>query len=141
MIVAEAEVQETDTTAGMIGKLKFKRSINFYIFRRGDKPIIPQRPKLFQRAPDAPTSSSDNNKWSTRIAAVASDDGQRSKFEKLLGMHKKPQAEESNKPALSTVDEKDVKSMRNELAKMEHDLNYQYEGARAFTHSFKGRGL
>jgi hypothetical protein len=117
--------------------------LTFSNFRRDDKPRIPQRPKLFQRAADESTSNVDNNKWSTRIAAVASGDGERSKFEKLLGMHKKPSTSESNKdkPALKSVDESDVKTMRKELTKMEHDLNSQYDHARAFTHSFRGRGL
>lgn len=49
-----------------------------------------------------------------RIAAVASDDGQRSKFEKLLGMHKK----DSAKPALKSVTDEDKKKMQKELSKV-----------------------
>jgi hypothetical protein len=85
------------------------------LFRRDDKPIIPQRPKLFQRPEtDASTSNEDPNSWSTRIAAVASDDGQRSKFEKLLGMHKKDQS----KPALKVVTDEEKKAMQKEISKV-----------------------
>jgi hypothetical protein len=54
-------------------------------------------------------------------------------------MHKKG-GDDSAKP-LASVDQSVVKNMKKELTKMESDLDKQYEQSRAFTHSFKGRGL
>ncbi|KAI6189163.1 hypothetical protein M3Y98_00433100 [Aphelenchoides besseyi] len=109
--------------------------------RNNNKPFVPQRPKLFQRPADPSTSNEATKNWSTRIAAVATDDSQRSKFEKLLGIRKT-----DSKPTVANKNEQEeestnVKKVQEELQKMHNDLDSQYVQARAFTHSFRGRGL
>ncbi|CAD5217191.1 unnamed protein product [Bursaphelenchus okinawaensis] len=113
--------------------------------RRPRSPIRPKPPPtVFKRNNEPGTSEEAVNleekeaKWSTRIAAVASDDSQRSKFEKLLGMHKKPG--ESNLK-LKKVDESEVKDLKNNLQKMKSDLDRQFEDGRSFTHYNRGRGF
>ncbi|KAI6215932.1 hypothetical protein M3Y94_00443100 [Aphelenchoides besseyi] len=110
-------------------------------YSNNDKPFVPQRPKLFQRPADPSTSNEATKNWSTRIAAVTADDGQRSKFEKLLGIRKtdaKPTAANRNEQEAESTN---VKKVQEELQKMHNDLDSQYVQARAFTHSFRGRGL
>jgi hypothetical protein len=64
--------------------------------------------------------------WSTRIAAVATDDAQQSKFARLLGMNKKSSdgGETSAKSALAP--NTDVSSVKQQLDKMTRDLDTQY---------------
>ena len=115
-------------------------------------PRVRPPPKVFQRSShDASTSSGDTadesaKLWSTRVAAVATG-SQRDKFSALLGLNKRPKASNDAEGDAEKVGEKttiaesDVHAMKQQLNKMTSDLDVQYGQARAFTHSFRGRGL
>lgn len=56
-------------------------------------------------------------------------------------MHKKDSGGDTTKSSLNSVADTEIKSMRDDLNKMQSDLDAQYEQGRAFTHAFRGRGL
>ncbi|KAI6219622.1 hypothetical protein M3Y99_01645800 [Aphelenchoides fujianensis] len=100
----------------------------------------PQRPKLFQQPADPSTSNEASKSWSTRIAAVATDDSQRSNCSASTKKDAPSKSGDAEAKPMA-VAEKDVQKMRSQLSKMQQDLDQQYAQGRSFTHNFRGRGL
>lgn len=110
-------------------------------FSRNRSPIIPKPPTtLFKRASEPSTSTEGEKQeqnelnWSTRIAAVASNDNQRSKFEKLLGMHK-------NGGSLKTVDKEEVDTVKKNIQQYNSSVTAQYDQGQQMRFSGRRFGL